>query len=641
VKQLLTGPLARALLAELRAGLLVEDGLGEVVYSNADFCRLLGLDEPYATLVGQSAEAVFERVAALAFLDPAGFRQGVDELRMRRVAVYNEPFTTTQNIALERDVLPVIDGEHYAGMIWIFRDLTEQMHSAAVERQKLFYDSILEALPAQLAVFSPTGTYEYVTPSAIADREIRQWIIGRTDVEYGMRRKLPTEVTAQRRERIREVVESKSGTQFEESFTTRDGELRHFRRYSTPIFDEHGEVRHVLGYGLDITVQRRVEEQLMQSQKMDAVGRLAGGIAHDFNNLLTVINGFTEALREELEASDERRALVDPVLQASRRAAELTNQLLAFSRQAVVEPKVLDLNRVVQETTSMLKRLLGESIIMQVDPEPGELPVRAGAGQLQQVLLNLVVNARDAMRDGGTLMVKTRRVKLAASPETDALNLSPGRYLELRVTDTGTGMTDEVRRRLFEPFFTTKEVGRGTGLGLSTVYGIITDAGGRIMVESTLGVGSSFRVLMPEFLERRSETRSGGNTRAIPRGTETVLVAEDEPGVRDLVQRILTTLGYTVLMAVDGQDALKVAAAYDAPIDLLLSDVVMPNMNGSALAKLLRLQRPDIKVIYMSGYTDDDVLRHGIAAEDTAFMQKPFTVAVLAQRIREILDGVQ
>ena len=640
MKSLVAGPLAHVLLEELRAGVLVEDATGTIVYLNPAFCLLLELPGPSEAYLGRTASDVFQEVALQAFMDPKGFLQGIDELRDRRVAVRSEPFTTTRDVALERDVLPISSEGAFAGILWIFRDLTHLRTSEIVARQKAFYDSILDALPAQLAVFSPTGTYEYVTPSAIADRDMRQWIIGRTDVEYGMRRNLPPEVTAQRRERIRAVVDAKAGTQFEESITTRDGELRHFRRYSTPILDDQGEVRHVLGYGLDITVQRRVEEQLLQSQKMDAVGRLAGGIAHDFNNLLTIINGFTEALREELSVDDERRALVDPVLQASRRAAELTHQLLAFSRQAVVEPKVLDLNRTVQETTSMMKRLLGESIIVRVDTEPDELPVRAGAGQLQQVLINLAVNARDAMRDGGTLTVQTRRIILGSMPETEPLNLPPGRYLELRVSDTGTGMTEEVQRRLFEPFFTTKEVGRGTGLGLSTVYGLITDAGGRIVVESTLGLGSTFRVLMPEFLDRRADARTGEHISILPRGTETVLVAEDEQGVRELVQRILTTLGYTVLLSADGAEALKVAAAHAGPIQLLLTDVIMPNMNGSVLAKLLRQQRPDIKVMCMSGYTDDDVLRHGIAAEATAFMQKPFTVAVLAQRVRGVLDGI-
>ncbi|MFN9744298.1 MAG: ATP-binding protein [Betaproteobacteria bacterium] len=628
----------RALMMEIDGGVLLEDAAGRVRLMNRQFIDLFHLQEVPLEQELLSLD-VFAKAAAITFLDPDGFVAGISELRQRRVEIRHEPFTTVDQRSLERDVVPMHHDGAFVGILWIFRDVSSAQLLEALAEQKAFYDRILEALPAQLAVFSPTGTYEYVSPSAISDPVMRRWILGRTDIEYGLLRGLPSEVTQQRRERIRAVIESKQPTDFEESFTTRSGELRHYRRFSTPILDEHGEVRHVLGYGVDITDQRRMEQQLLQSQKMDAVGRLAGGIAHDFNNLLTVINGFTEALRDELSVDDERRALLEPVLQAGNRASELTSQLLAFSRQAIVETRVLDLNAVVSDTTIMLRRLVGESIDMRVQLEPGQMLLRASAGHLQQVLMNLAVNARDAMPQGGELLVETATIDLSDDPSAMGLQLPRGRYVELRVADTGTGMTEEVRRRLFEPFFTTKEVGRGTGLGLSTVYGIVVDAGGQVLVESQLGRGSVFRVILPALVAEPLVTAVEGDRPLIPRGTETVLVAEDESSVRDLVSRILTRQGYTVLLSVDGRDALRVAAEYSAPIHLLLSDVVMPQLNGSELAAQLLGTRPDIKVLFLSGYTDDDVLRNGVTSATMAFMQKPFTVHQLATRVREALDA--
>ena len=627
-----------ALVMEIDGGVMLEDAAGRVRLMTRQFIDLFQLPEtaPEHELLSSD---VFAKAAASTFLDPDGFLAGISELQQRRVEIRREPFTTVDQRSLERDVVPMYHDGEFVGLVWIVRDVSSAKRLEALAEQKEFYDRILEALPAQLAVFSPTGTYEYVSPGAIADPVVRRWILGRTDIEYGLLRGLPPEVTQQRRERIRAVIESKQTTDFEESFTTRSGDLRHFRRFSTPILDKNGEVRHVLGYGLDITDQRRMEQQLLQSQKMDAIGRLAGGIAHDFNNLLTVINGFTEALRYELSVDDERRAMLEPVLQAGNRAKELTSQLLAFSRQAIVETRVLDLNVIISDTTTMLRRLVGESIDMRVRLESGPILLRASAGQLQQVLMNLAVNARDAMPQGGELLVETGTFDLSNEQAAMGLQLPRGRYAELRVVDTGTGMTEEVRRRLFEPFFTTKEVGRGTGLGLSTVYGIVADAGGQVLVESQLGRGSVFRVLLPALVAEPELTVVEGDIPLTSFGTETVLVAEDESGVRDLLSRILTKQGYTVLLSVDGRDALRVAAEHPAQIHLLLSDVVMPHLNGSELAAELRVTRPDMKVLFLSGYTDDDVLRNGVTSATMAFMQKPFTVHQLLTRVREVLDA--
>jgi len=376
----------------------------------------------------------------------------------------------------------------------------EHLHGPSAEATlaevMAFYERVMEALPAQLAVFSPDGVYEYVTPSAIADPETREWIVGKTDVEYAAVRGLPPEVVSQRQERVQRVVRSRQPETFEESFTTRTGETRHFRRHVVPVFNADGNVQHVLGYGLDITEQRRAEEQLRHSQKMDAVGRLAGGVAHDFNNLLTVIGGFTECLQEDIK-DEAQLTMLASIREATDRATELTRQLLSMSRQQVTQPRLLDLGEAVRDTMQMLGRLLNDRVTITLALATDLPPVRADIGQLKQVLMNLAVNARDAMPDGGTLTLATAMVEVGEAPPPRLQGLPAGQWVELTVTDTGTGMSDTVKGQIFEPFFTTKPQGRGTGLGLSTVYGIVTQAGGHIAVDSTPGWGSTFRIYLP------------------------------------------------------------------------------------------------------------------------------------------------
>jgi PAS domain S-box-containing protein len=367
---------------------------------------------------------------------------------------------------------------------------------AALAEVMAFYERVMEALPAQLAVFSPDGVYEFVTPSAIADPETRDWIVGKTDAEYAAVRGLPPEVVAQRQERVQRVVRTRQSETFEESFTTRTGEVRHFRRHVVPVFNAEGAVQHVLGYGLDITDQRRAEEQLRHSQKMDAIGRLAGGVAHDFNNLLTVIGGFTECLLEDV-ADEQQRTMLAAIREATDRATELTRQLLSMSRRQVTEPSRVDLGEVVRDTMQMVGRLLNDRVTITMALATGLPSVHADVGQLKQVLMNLAVNARDAMPDGGTLTLATAVVEVGDAPAPRLQGLPPGQWVELTVTDTGTGMSETVKSQIFEPFFTTKPQGKGTGLGLSTVYGIVTQAGGHIAVDSTPGWGSAFRLYFP------------------------------------------------------------------------------------------------------------------------------------------------
>jgi signal transduction histidine kinase len=387
--------------------------------------------------------------------------------------------------------------------------------------------------------------------------------------------------------------------------------------------------RRFTGVVRDITARRRLEAQFQQAQKMEAVGRLAGGIAHDFNNLLTIINGYGDLMLDTLPAGDALREFVVSIREAGDRAARLTLQLLAFSRKAVVEPKVLDLNELVAESAKLLRRLIGEDIALSVTPAPTPVRVLADPGQLEQVVLNLAVNARDAMPTGGRLTFETDIAEIGAGD-------APGRYGRLRVTDTGTGMTEEVRARIFEPFFTTKGVGKGTGLGLAVVHGVIQQCGGHIDVESTVGTGTTFTLLFP-VAAGEAAAMTADVVRLGTRGTETILLCEDEDAVRTIARIALTTQGFTVLEAEGGADAIRLATDSPDPIDLLVTDVVMPDIGGRQLAEAIRRHRPHIRVLYMSGYTDDAVIHHGIEMTD-AFIQKPFTPLGLARKVRAVLD---
>ncbi len=389
----------------------------------------------------------------------------------------------------------------------------------------------------------------------------------------------------------------------------------------------------------EITERKQLEAQLLQSQKMEAVGRLAGGIAHDFNNLLTVIKGYSELLVEEVGGDGRLRRAAEEIDKAADRAALLTRQLLAFSRRQVLEPEVLDLNDVVANMDKMLRRLIGEDIDLVSVRRPGLGRVKADPGQIEQVIMNLAVNARDAMPQGGKLTLETANVELDEVYARNHVAITPGSYVMLAVSDTGCGMDAETQARIFEPFFTTKELGKGTGLGLATVYGIVKQSGGYIWVYSEPGQGTTFKVYLPR-LEEAVETAQPEREIVRPaRGSETVLLVEDEENVRQLVRQTLEKNGYTVLEARAGAEATQLSAQHPGPIHLMLTDVVMPKMSGRELAERLALLRPGIKVLYMSGYTDNAIVHHGVLDPGTAFLQKPFTAADLGQKVREVLDS--
>ncbi|HEY2375314.1 MAG TPA: ATP-binding protein [Gemmatimonadaceae bacterium] len=377
----------------------------------------------------------------------------------------------------------------------------------------------------------------------------------------------------------------------------------------------------------DTTERKELELQLAQSQRMEAVGRLAGGVAHDFNNLLTVIKSYSTILLSALEG-DARREDVEEIAAAADRAAALTRQLLAFSRRQMMQPRALHLNAVVTDVEKMLRRLIGEDIALLTRLDPELWLVHADPGQIEQVIVNLVVNSRDAMPNGGHLTIETENVPRDA-----------GSYVMLAISDTGVGMTPEIRAHLFEPFFTTKERGKGTGLGLSTVYGIVKQSGGDIAVQAESGKGATFKIFLPRHVVDHDPRSEIERTAPLPpRGTETILLVEDDPSLRTLAERILRSFGYTVLVASTGQRALTLVDAFTGRIDLVTTDVVMPEMSGTVLVERLLSVVPDIHVLFMSGYTDDEVVRRGILDRRAAFLQKPFTPDQLAFKVREVLD---
>jgi len=413
----------------------------------------------------------------------------------------------------------------------------------------------------------------------------------------------------------------------------KDGTLIEAEIASRPLRFLGREARLVLA--VDVTERRSLEAQLLQSQKMETVGRLAGGVAHDFNNLLGVITGYGELLRNRLD--DPRlRKYVDDILKASERAAGLTKQLLAFSRKQVLEPRILDVNRAIEHMEGMLRRLIGENIQL-VTVLKDVPPIKADQGQVEQVLMNLAVNARDAMPQGGRIVIESDRVDLDERYARLHSEVRPGSYVMLAVTDTGHGMTPEVKARLFEPFFTTKEAGKGTGLGLATVHGIVKQSGGYIFVYSEPGRGTAFKMYFPPAEEGVAAAAPMPDEEA-PRGNETILVVEDEAALREITRECLETTGYTVLESAHAAAALELSEGYKGMIHLLLTDVVMPGIPGSELAQRLTAERPEMKVLYMSGYTDDTVILRGALTEEKAFVQKPFTIAHLARKIREVLD---
>jgi len=416
------------------------------------------------------------------------------------------------------------------------------------------------------------------------------------------------------------------------------GDTRWFQTIKVPLRSPAEGTATLLGVATEITERKRLEEQLLQSQKMEAVGQLAGGVAHDFNNILTAIVGYTDLLAAELASNVRQLEDLEEIRKAARRAAALTRQLLAFSRKQVLEPRIIDLNSVVLNLDKMLRSLISENIELKTDLADNLGAARADPNQIEQVIMNLAINARDAMPDGGTVTIETGNVTLDDAYAAQHVSVIPGEYVMLAVSDTGCGMDAKTQSRIFEPFFTTKPAGRGTGLGLSTVYGIVKQTGGNIWLYSEPGKGTTFKIYLPAIAALPEDIGKVAPAEAPRRGAGTVLVVEDDEQLRRLTHRALDAQGYMVLVADRGATALDIARRHKGEIDLLLTDVIMPDTNGRKLAETIQAARPGMRVLYMSGYPDGAIASHGMLEPGVAYLAKPFTTEAITRRVREVLE---
>ncbi|MDQ3002598.1 MAG: PAS domain S-box protein [Fibrobacterota bacterium] len=516
------------------------------------------------------------------------------------------------------------------------RDITERKrYENALAESEQRFRTLADSAPVLIWMSGPDAQMTYLNKTWLEFR-------GRAeaeDLDTGWTAGIHPEDSQVCQDAFRSSIAARESFRLEYRFLRADGLYRHMLNTGTPRYSTVGEYTGFIGSCIDISDLRETEEQLRHSQKMEAVGRLAGGIAHDFNNLLTAINGYSEMALPLATGSVQLLEYLQEIKTSGERAASLTNQLLAYSRKQMLVPKIIKLNETVAEMERMLKRIIGEDIELVTFMDPALGMVRADPGQIQQIILNLALNARDAMLQGGRLTLETSNVVLDAEYVSTRLEAKPGRHVMLAVSDTGTGMTEEVKSRIFEPFFTTKGVGKGTGLGLSSVYGIVKQSGGNILVYSEQGRGTTFKMYLPIVETTAADTViDPGPENQAPSGSERILVIEDESTVRKFICKVLTAHGYTVLEAKDGPEALSLVAA-GMEFDLALTDVVMPGMNGRQLGNLISRRRSGCSILFMSGYTDNAIVHHGVLDSDAPFLQKPFTQAELLKRIRMLLDA--
>ncbi len=591
-------------------------------------------------ILGYEPEAVLGKTP-FDFMPPEEARR-ISEIAAEILRLRN-PFKALENINLHKSGrLLVLETSgaaffdelgRFRGYRGIDRDISDRKQAEdSLRASEAFLRSITDLIPSRISYVDREQRYRFV------NRRYEEWFGCRREEIIGRHAKdVLGDSLYERIEPHIQAVLSGREVRYEFDLAERDGTPRHLSIVYVPHRGQQGEILGFFASIQDITERKRLEEQLRQSQKMEAVGVLAGGIAHDFNNLLTVINGYSQIALEQLEPNDPISLNIEEVAQAGARAASLTQQLLAFSRKQMLQPRVLDLNALITGFETMLRRLVEESIDLRMDLDPRLARVKADPAQVEQILMNLAVNARDAMPDGGRLTIETRNVRLDAADADGQAGAQSGDYVMLAVSDTGRGMDAETQTRIFEPFFTTKALGRGTGLGLSTTYGIVKQSGGHISVESEPGRGAKFKIYLPGIGGAEETMQPGSSASGGRAGTGTVLLVEDEPALRRMVRLALTRSGYTVLDATDGEAALQVAEHHQGVIHLLLTDVVMPRLGGPELAERLMQRRPEMKVLYISGYAQAVVAGQGLTGVRADFLQKPFATDDLVQKVGNLL----
>ena len=627
--------LFRTLAAAAPVGIIRTDAAGNCVYVNERWCEIAGITQEEARGEGWAGPIhPDDRIRVL----EEWYQAAKEGSPFRSEYRFGRPDSGVRWVIGQAAPERGKDGE-VPGYVGTITDITErhQAEEALRESEERFRE-MAENI-REVFWISNVGMTEilYISP---AYEEI--WGRTRASLIENPRSFLDA-IHSEDREAIRAGVERQAEGNYEISgseylIIRPDGSIRWIRAHPFPVRNERGEIYRIAE---DITESKRAEEQLRQAQKMEAIGQLAGGVAHDFNNPLMLIGGYSELMSAQVRENDPLRNHLVEIQKATARATSLTQQLLAFSRKQVLKPEVLDLNAVVAETERVLGRLIRENIELTIDLAPDLGCVRADRGQIEQVVMNLVINAGDAMPEGGKLTVETSNVQLSQAYLNRHAKVEAGSCVMLAVSDNGVGMDARTKARIFEPFFSTKEKGRGTGLGLSTVYGIVKQSGGNIWVYSEPGQGTTFKVYLRRVQEKvKSAPARGKASRGEAlRGSETILLVEDEESIRRLTRDFLEKEGYKVIEARNGQEALWVSDRHAGVIHLMMTDVVMPGMSGAVLAEKIAANRPELKVLYMSGYADAAIVRHGVLDGEKAFLQKPFALQVMAEKLRTVLDG--